>query len=50
MKAQKIINIVATILFIAVCIWGIASWAEVMKHQSNTEFIYSAWNLFKLIF
>lgn len=50
MKAQKISNIVAIIILIAVFIWGYASWAEVMNRQSNPEFVYSAWNFFGLFF
>lgn len=50
---KKAENIFLTILFI-VCVaffgWMFVSWLEVIRHNVNTDIVYSAWNFFILVF
>lgn len=50
MKVYQITRIITALLAIAILVWAVLSWREVMAHQSNTDLAYSAWNLFELLF
>lgn len=50
MKALKIITDILCVLMLLVGAWALVSWAEIVCHNSMTDPIYSAWNLFALLF
>lgn len=53
MKTSKIIfNVVYWTIMIALFVWFILSWGEIIRHNNNlfSDPVYSPWNLFVLLF
>lgn len=50
MKASKVIDIIAVIFMVVGAIWFFASWHEVVTNNMTPGYVYSAWNLFELLF
>lgn len=46
---MKWVKAAVCVLFIALCIWGFASWREVMNHQMDKGYEYSKYNIFSMM-
>ena len=49
-KIQKLTLTVFYGLSVAVLVWILASWVDLIAHNTNPSPIYQSWNLFNLIF
>ena len=47
-KTVRRIDAVAAIIFILGTVWFLASWLEIILHNTNTEYVYNTFNLFEV--
>ena len=50
MKAYQIARAITFILAIALGLWGLVSWWEVINNNMTPGYVYHAWNMFALLF
>ena len=43
---KKLISIIFIILFIAVAVWVVVSYANILTHNLHTGYNYPSWNFF----
>jgi hypothetical protein len=49
-NASTIMDMIAVVIFLIVCAWGLMSWHEVVTNNMTPGYVYSAWNLFEILF